>query len=86
MDKEIELRIQNLIQLRTNLYTAVVILVGGIFGLSLSIFNSNSNIYELFFKIISLILGMLFVTILFSSLRSIANELNDYLYSKENKK
>lgn len=86
MDKEIELRIQNLIQLRTNLYTAVVILVGGIFGLSLSIFNSNSNIYELFFKIISLILGMLFVTSLFSSLRSIANELNDYLYSKENKK
>lgn len=86
MDKEIELRIQNLIQLRTNLYTAVVILIGGIFGLSLSIFNSNSNIYELFFKIISLILGMLFVTILFSSLRSIANELNGYLYSKENKK
>ncbi len=86
MDKEIELRIQNLIQLRTNLYTAVVILVGGIFGLSLSIFNSNSNIYELFFKIISLILGMLFVTSLFSSLRSIANELNGYLYSKENKK
>ena len=86
MDKEIELRIQNLIQLRTNLYTAVVILVGGIFGLSLSIFNSNSNIYELFFKIIYLILGMLFVTSLFSSLRSIANELNGYLYSKENKK
>lgn len=85
MDKEVELRINNLIQLRTNLYTAVIILVGGIFGLSLSIFNTNSNIYELSFKLISLVLGMLFVTVLFSTLQSITKELNSYLYSKEKK-
>ncbi len=82
MDKEIELRIQNLIQLRTNLYTALIVLVGGICGVILTVFN-DTNSYTIFFKIIFLAAGIFLMWLILSSLKKMSAELNKYLYSKE---
>ena len=75
MDKKTELKINNLIQLRTLLTNTLIVLIGGTVGL---LFVEASAL-----KYLLLILGCFYILLFIANLSNTIREINGILYSEE---
>ncbi len=77
MDKKTELKVNNLIQLRTVLTNTLIVLIGGTVGL---LFVEASVL-----KYILLILGCFYILLFIANLSNTIREVNGILYGEEDK-